>query len=98
MLVVYELLCQKNKYPWMALVYSLVQKETYICGGALIASKYVLSTAHCIQEGETEVLSPASHIRVTNSQSQFDREILTEFRSYWESITWRRKERPRYPG
>ena len=98
MLVVCESLCQKNKSPWMALVYSLVQKVGYVCGGTLIASKFELSAAHCIQKDETEVLSPASHIIVTNSQSQFDREILTEFRSYWESITWRRRERPRYPG
>ena len=35
---------QKNKYPWM--VY--VRPGNFICGGTLVASKYVVTAAHCL--------------------------------------------------
>ena len=35
---------QRNKYPWM--VY--VRPGNYICGGTLVASKYVVTAAHCL--------------------------------------------------
>ena len=52
-----------NKYPWMAYVYN---REIGIsCGGTLIASKYVVSAAHCVYRDDmlTE-LSPADMIVV----------------------------------
>merc|ERR1719510_1095439 len=34
-----------NKYPWMA---ALVRGGGQFCGGTLVASKYVISAAHCM--------------------------------------------------
>ena len=40
---------QKNKYPWMA---ALVDSTggVQFCAGTLVASKYVISAAHCMFE------------------------------------------------
>merc|ERR1712241_193684 len=35
----------KNKYPWMV---ALVSSGFQFCGGSLVASKYVISAAHCM--------------------------------------------------
>ena len=34
-----------NKYPWLVRIFA--QDLTHYCGGTLIASKYVISAAHC---------------------------------------------------
>merc|ERR1712038_1030797 len=39
-----------NKYPWMA---ALVRDGNQFCGGTLVASKYVISAAHCMTEGSS---------------------------------------------
>ena len=36
---------QKNKYPWMVALVS--PSGGQFCGGTLVASKYVISAAHC---------------------------------------------------
>ena len=36
---------KKNEYPW---VVSLMDRDGHFCGGALIASKYVLTAGHCM--------------------------------------------------
>ena len=36
---------QKNKYPWMA---ALLSNGGQFCGGTLVASKYVVTAAHCM--------------------------------------------------
>ena len=38
---------KKNKYPWIvALIYTA--NDEHFCGGTLVASKYVVSAAHCM--------------------------------------------------
>ena len=40
-------LLKQNKYPWIvALIYTADDK--HFCGGTLVASKYVISAAHCM--------------------------------------------------
>ena len=36
---------QKNKYPW---VVALMSNGGQFCGGTLVASKYVVTAAHCM--------------------------------------------------
>ena len=37
---------QKNKYPWMVALVS--SSGSQFCGGTLVASKYVVTAAHCM--------------------------------------------------
>ena len=40
-------ICQINKYPWMV---SLVSSGGgHFCGGTLVASRYVVTAAHCLE-------------------------------------------------
>ena len=48
-LIIY--LFKANQYPWMVDLLSK-QGEFWGCGGALVASKYVITAAHCISDGE----------------------------------------------
>ena len=48
----FNFLIEMNKYPWMALIwiYSSSHDKWYKwCGGTLVASKYVISAAHCLE-------------------------------------------------
>ena len=48
-----KFLDQKNKYPWMV---ALVSASGFqFCGGTLVASKYVISAAHCMFSGAAAV-------------------------------------------
>ena len=60
-------LCQINKYPWLVRVGDKLG-STY-CGGTLVASKYVISAAHCFQQvdqssGLVTAVTAASDVRV----------------------------------
>merc|ERR1719150_3090744 len=48
----------KNKYPWMA---ALISNGNQFCGGALVASKYVVTAAHCmfLDQDATQPVSAA---------------------------------------
>ena len=35
-----------NQYPWLVSI-GLVRRNNHICGGTLVASRYVISAAHC---------------------------------------------------
>lgn len=52
-----------DKYPWMvALVGS---NGGFICGGTLVASKYVVSAAHCMFKDREETIPiPFSELKV----------------------------------
>jgi len=52
----------KNKYPWMvALVDATTSKDSF-CGGTLVASKYVVSAAHCTAKNNAS--SPTFKVRI----------------------------------
>ena len=39
---------QANKYPWVVLLKVLDHRGYLTCGGTLVASKYILTAAHCV--------------------------------------------------
>ena len=48
----YQPLFQPNQYPWMVRLTIRMIKDgkwgTYHCGGTLVASKYIITAAHCM--------------------------------------------------
>ena len=56
---------QKNKYPWMVTFVSPDGSQWLGCGGTLVASKYVITAAHCMwQDQEMTIPTPADQIKV----------------------------------
>ena len=55
-----------NKYPWMVaiLLPSLFGDEPW-CGGTLVASKYVITAAHCTYDYDYDAINP-SDMKVGN--------------------------------
>ena len=54
---------QANKYPWVVALTTLGGGQ--YCGGTLVASKYVITAAHCMwQDQEMTIPTPADQIKV----------------------------------
>ena len=54
-----------NKYPWMvAILVSRISDHPH-CGGTLVASKYVVTAAHCKYDAFGDVINP-SDMKVGN--------------------------------
>ena len=53
-----------NKYPWMVSI--RIDKDSFIghCGGTLVASKYVISAAHCFWIKETQTWIEPSKLQL----------------------------------
>ena len=44
-----------NKYPWMVLLKVVFGNGWSMCGGTLVASRYVITAAHCVEFKEIDV-------------------------------------------
>ena len=75
-------LCQANQYPWVMMLEvkklgkNGLKKHVYLCGGTLIASKYIISAAHCVfdeyfgnQVKESDIKVRTSNISMTRSDT-----------------------------
>lgn len=52
-----------HQYPWMV---GLLRGGDFYCGGALIASQWVLTAAHCIKENIRNVKVVVGEYDITN--------------------------------
>ena len=54
-----------NKYPWAVAIVSSLGGQ--FCGGTLVASKYVVTAAHCMfTDNELTTLNTVDNIKVTS--------------------------------
>ena len=70
------LLSQKNKYPWVA---ALLSNGGQFCGGTLVASKYVVTAAHCMfldQDATQPVAAGDITVGLAETQSQEATQML----------------------
>ena len=51
---------QSGAWPWQVRLSVTTQQGTFLCGGSLISDQWVLTAAHCVEDGDGSTLSPAS--------------------------------------
>merc|ERR1719384_664687 len=49
----------KNKYPWMVALVDTNTTDGQFCGGTLVASKYIITAAHCMFKNGAALASSA---------------------------------------
>ena len=89
-------LIQINKYPWMAKLTTEYQDgdmiiELWSCGATLIASKYVITAAHCVFY-DHDMDNTTAQIKMTADQitvrgKAYIRNYIIVFRSHWGNMT-----------
>ena len=58
---IYILIIRYGEYPWHAAILSTLAGDTeYVCGGALVDARHVLTAAHCVKSYYPEEL----HVRL----------------------------------
>ena len=57
-------LCQANQYPWVVLLKIMNSKGFSTCGGTLVASKYIITAAHCVHGHYSGTKVKAKDIKV----------------------------------
>ena len=72
---------QINEYPWMVALTRSVDPKDHFCGGTLVASRYVVTAAHCVKEkGEILHLSAVwvrvgDHDLATTGETDVERTV-----------------------
>ena len=69
-----EKIFQPNRYPWVVIIYTRKEdtdgkRKRYLCGGTLIASKYIISAGHCMHDARNRVI-PVTDVNVSSSNKE----------------------------
>jgi len=77
-----------NQFPWMVRLSSHMD-DVYLCGGSLIASKYVLTAAHCVTFGDNNRKAEEVEIHLgDHDKTQYYEQTCLKHKAF---LVWKEK-------